>query len=430
MNDEETKVLASILRHGDTLLVQGHSGHRLRLYYDALPHIAAKAGVSRCRVPVPLLVSSLGRLFRQLKHLDASSSCVFFVNTDLCSAAAVREALLHHGVKRRLRTLTLWKLHHSHQKTLKLLRALEQGDRAAAKMVGFRYSFPGEIQYPLIIPEWYAMSESASRLSNSADAALTAGVADIRSYYSKWLPAANGRLWTDMYIFERMLPPDLCGNLLEPLRTAVEAVAQREVTVIDVCDAREGVERAALCFSFLSDEICVMRRILSDIVKCVKAIGWALIAQTGTSASFDMPNRVIHLWRGSRVAFNDGRSGIVCGFEEVLSPCGYQGVEWPVVRVDGENDAKLVLPSVAFLHRMRNMRVSELPLRYGDTTTAEELFLATQASFTGRRWTLRPSHFVGHLGRLRCALASVPDISQVVLTSPVPWEAIMSVEGR
>ncbi|RNF17493.1 uncharacterized protein Tco025E_04824 [Trypanosoma conorhini] len=430
MNDDEERELTEALKVGKALLVEGHSGHRLRFYHDALPFLAAKAGMGGERAPVPLLVSSLRRLCSYLRRADLSRRHVFFVNTDLCAFCEVRDALhKHYGAATRLQRLSLRKLHHSCSETLKVLEAFERKREVALAAANFRYFFGDVGRDPLLIPEECGISAFASRVQNSVDATLKAGVVDVRSYCSAWMPDLGRRLWTDTYVFERILPPDPCGDPLPLFRGVVETILKREVTLIDVSDLREGVERMALSLAVSSKEKHCAKELLERVVTGTKRMGWVLVAQTATPSSFDMPQHTLHLWCGAQVVLGDGRMGTVKGFEET-SLCRDRKAKWPVVVIDGEVDGNVVLPSADFLHGVLNLRVSELPLRLADTMTAEELFLTPRSLLARRLFVLRPSLFIGHLPRLRCAFASLPSLSCVALTSPLPRNLRMTVATR
>ncbi|EKF33170.1 hypothetical protein MOQ_002967 [Trypanosoma cruzi marinkellei] len=395
MEDDEGREFTKALQSGNTLLVEGHSGHRLRLYYDALSSVAAKAGIGGERAPVPLLISSLKCLFNCLRRLDFSRRYVFFVNRDLCAPCEVRQVLCQHygGAATRLQTLTLRQLHHRCGETLKLLEALEQKCLAKSTAVNFRYSLADVSRHPLIIPEECGMSGFASRLHNSTDATLNIGVVDVRSYCSKWMPDLDKRSWTDTFVFERTWPSDPCGDFLLIFRGVVETLINREVVLIDVSDPRESVERVALCLALSSREEHRAKEFVERIVTGTRGMGWVLVAQTATTSSFDMPQRRIDLWCGARVVFRDGRMGTVKGFDNT-SFCCSEKAGWPVVMLDGGSTSTVVLPSITFLPRPLNLRVSELPFRYADTMTVEELFLTPRVLLEKRFFVLRPSLFL------------------------------------
>ncbi|PBJ80470.1 hypothetical protein BCY84_01446 [Trypanosoma cruzi cruzi] len=428
MKDVEGREFAEALQSGNTLLVEGHSGHRLRLYYDSLSSVAAKAGIGGERAPVPLLISSLKCLSNYLRKLDFSRRYVFFVNRDLCVPCEVRHALCqHYGAAARLQTLSLRQLHHGCGETLKLLEALEQKCVAKLAAVNFRYSLADVSRHPLIIPEEYGMSGFASRSQNLTDATLSTGLVDVHSYCSKWMPDLDKNLWTDMFVFERTWPSDPCGDFLPIFRGVVEALINREVVLIDVSDHRESVERVALCVALSSREKHRAKEFVERIVTGIRGVGWVLVAQIATPSSFDMPQRRIYLWCGARVVFRDGRMGTVKGFDKT-SLCRSGKADWPFVMLDSGTATTVVLPSITFLQRPLNLRVSELPLRYAGTRTVEELFLTPRVSLGKRFFVLRPSLFVGRLSHLRCAFASLPSLSCLALTGPLPWKLLVTAE--
>ncbi|KAH9578662.1 hypothetical protein LSM04_001721 [Trypanosoma melophagium] len=431
MNDNEESELTDALKTGDVLVIEGHSGHRLRHYYDSLHFLAASSGIYKDCLPVALLVSSFEHILAYLKHCDLSLRHIFFVNTDLCPTNAVRRVLQNHGLCSRVRTLRLRKLHHDCPEILRLLEAMEKSSNVeTAKMVHLQRFYPGIVQFPLIIPEETKISERVSRVFNSVHSASDAMIGNVHSFYAKWISVFDGKQCTDTYIFEQILPPIPCEKPLVSFRNVAESTLRREVVLFDVSNFRECVERVALCFPFTPSEISRVKEAFGKLIVIARNMGWILVSQTATPSSCEMPHRVIHLWRGARVTFKDGSMGNVVGFRRGNFPKCESNIEWPLVVRDDEKNATVVLPSLAPLHKFSPLQVSELPLRYGDTITAEQLFRTPRSSLVGRCWTLRPSLFIGRLSRLRCALASVPSLSQVTLTSPLPLGLLMAAEKR
>ncbi|ORC88415.1 uncharacterized protein TM35_000172870 [Trypanosoma theileri] len=430
MNDSEECELTEALKTGDVLVVEGHSGHKIRQYCDSLPFLAARAGIYKDCLPVSLLVSSLEHMLAYLNRCDLSQRHVFFVNTDLCPINAVILALQNCGISSRVRRLRLRKLHHNCPETLQLLHTMEKGNVETSKVFLLKHCYTGMVQFPLIIPEETDISKRVSRVFNSLYSVCDAIMGDVHSFYAKWISVDDGKQWTDTYIFERILPPIPCKVQLISLRNVVESTLRRDVVLFDVSNYRECIERVALCFPFSPSEMGGTSEVFSRLIAIVRNMGWILVSQTATPSSCEMPNRVIHLWRGARVAFKDGGMGSVVGFKKETFPKWESNVEWPLVVRDDEKSAKIVLPSLVPLHKFSTFQVLELPLRYGDTITAEQLFRTPYSSLVGRCWSMRPSLFIGHLPRLRCALTSVPSLSQITLTSPLPLGMIMAVEKR
>ncbi|CBH18450.1 hypothetical protein, conserved [Trypanosoma brucei gambiense DAL972] len=429
--DEETNALMRAIKVGGALLIEGHSGNRLRYYYDSFHDLAAQAGVPRARAPEPLLVTSIESLLRKLRGVTFCHH-VFFINTDLCCSQLVGSVLLRRGMSKNLHVLTLHALHHPDPSTLHLLKAMERRDAAAmAELSSFTVATGDASAAPLIIPRRSHDCERALRALNFSHAALAARTTDVHCFCPQWVPMRHRRKWTDMFVLECIFPSDDIADNMLSLRKALEGAVGREVVLLSASEIREKLERAAFCFTFSASERSVVNHLIASAIDAARRNGWILIVQTALPESWDLRERVVHLWRGARVISANGRMGTVQAFDVAQPssqrlPSFFKQTMWPVVCLDGEACGSVLLPIASPFCTSQVSHVFDLPLRYGAFVTVEELYVATTPEKRDfRRWIVRPSLFIGQFPLLRCVIASVSSLSQVVLTRPFSWELLL-----